>query len=169
MSSLNAKTIAQASLVLVIVLGTGFLIFKSVNQPVETVYVPEQIKDKLSDELIEILSTTSVFQEVDVIVGCTGPRYLERAEEVIGNFTVLDDWDSFQLFHAMLLPPQIVELASQSFVWRIDYNSEGSIILGSRELTSAGTLCSYQFAPPSGVYITGISVPTIHPLSSSMN
>jgi hypothetical protein len=110
------------------VLGTSFLLFANFNQPVETVYVPEQIKDKLSDDLIEILSSTSVDQEVDVIVGCTGPQYLERAEEIIGNFTVLDDWDSFQMFHAMLLPPQIVELANQSFVWRIDYNSYQIVI-----------------------------------------
>lgn len=129
MSSLNAKIIAQASLVLVIVLGSGFLIFAGISKPIDTVYIPEEIKDKLASDLIEILSTTPVDQEVDVIVGCTGPQYLERAEEVIGNFTVLNDWDSFQMFHAMLLPPQIVDLASQSFVWRIDYNS-AQIVIG---------------------------------------
>ena len=37
------------------------------------------------------------------------------------------------------------------------------------EFTSLGTLCSYQLSPPSGVYIIGISVPTIHPLFSSIN
>ncbi|MHA1928938.1 MAG: hypothetical protein ACTSV2_10235 [Candidatus Thorarchaeota archaeon] len=128
MSSLDAKIIAQASLVLVIVLGTGFLAFAGFTQPIDTVDIPEEILDKLASDLIEILSSTSVDQEVDVIVGCTESGYLERTLDVIGNFTLLKDWTNFMMFHAMLFPPQIVELASEDFVWRIDYNSENIVI-----------------------------------------
>ncbi|MHA1577903.1 MAG: hypothetical protein ACTSU3_11125 [Candidatus Thorarchaeota archaeon] len=128
MSSLNAKIIAQALVVLVIVLGTGFLAFIGFAQPIDTVDIPEEIKDKLASDLIEILSNTSVDQEVDVIVGCEEPGYIERTLDVIGNFTLLKDWTSFMMFHAMLFPQQIVDLASEDFVWRIDYNSEVSVI-----------------------------------------
>jgi hypothetical protein len=128
MSSLNAKIIAQASLVIVIVLGTGFLAFAGFTQPIDTVDIPESIKDKLGSDLIEILSSTSVDQEVDVIVVCAGPRYLERTLDVLGNYTLLKDWTNFMMFHAMLFPPQIVELASQTFVSRIDYNSQEIVV-----------------------------------------
>ena len=127
MSSLDTKIIAQASLVLVIVLGTGFLAFAGFTQPIDTVDIPEEILDKLASDLIEILSSTSVDQEVDVIVGCTEPGYLERTLDIIGNFTLLKDWTIFMMFHAMLFPPQIVELASEDFVWRIDYNSQAIV------------------------------------------
>ena len=128
MRSLNTKIIAQASLVLVIVVGTGFLVFAGLTQPIETVDIPEEIEDKLASNLIEILATTPIDQEVDVIVGCTEPGYLNLTQEVIGNFTLLKDWTGPMIFHAMLFPPQIVELASQDFVWRIDFNGEGNVL-----------------------------------------
>lgn len=116
------KVFAKVSLVLVLVLGPSFLIFVGINL-VDTVNSPDDIKDKLDEDLIEILFTTPVYQRVDVIVGCTEPGYIERAQDVIGYFTVLKDWNQVQMFRAMLFTLQILELASQDFVWRIDYNS----------------------------------------------
>ncbi len=122
MRPLNVKVFTKTSIVLVLVLGPSFLIFVGINL-IDTVDIPDDIKDKLDERLIEILFTTHGYQRVDVIVGCIGPGYLERAHEVIGYFTVLKDWNRVQMFRAMLFPLQIALLVSQDFVWRIDYNS----------------------------------------------
>lgn len=116
----------SVTIVMIVVLAASILLFVIQSQPITD--IPDDVRHKLTDSMIEMLSSTPADELIDSIVVCSGPNYLSRAQDAIGNFTVLHDWDSFRMFRAMLLPSQIIELARQSFVSLIDFNSEEAVI-----------------------------------------
>ncbi|MDF1540003.1 MAG: S8 family serine peptidase, partial [Candidatus Thorarchaeota archaeon] len=93
-----------------------------VNEP--SFYIPEVVRTKLGQDAMSML--TSEEREIDAIVTCerdTRMDYLGNAKQYIGNFDTTRNWNRFNMFRATLTADQVVNLAKQPFVTRIDNNT----------------------------------------------
>ncbi|MHA1960803.1 MAG: hypothetical protein ACW99U_11255, partial [Candidatus Thorarchaeota archaeon] len=118
----------SGTVVMIVVLGTGGLLQVTQNEPITD--IPDDARPKLTDSMIEVLLTTPLDELIDSFVECSEPDYVNKSWDAVGNFTVLSDWgDSLRKFRALLYPEQIIELARQSFVVLVDFNSDSLVFV----------------------------------------
>ena len=85
--------------------------------------VPDDVKNKLSQDLIERIQAGTFDTIHDCIIAC---RSIDDAYTVINtipNESVEQVWELLGGFHAFLTPDQIFRIARMDEVVRIDYNA----------------------------------------------
>ncbi|TET10425.1 MAG: hypothetical protein E3J86_05755 [Candidatus Thorarchaeota archaeon] len=85
--------------------------------------VPDDVKPKLGQDLIEIIQAGTLATVHDCIIAC---RSIDDAYIVIDSLpseSVEQVWELLGGFHAFLTPEQIFRIARMDEVIRIDYNA----------------------------------------------
>ena len=98
---------------------SGFFI-GSVNR----VSVPDDVRGKLGQDLIERIENGTIFTIHDCVIMCSSPEDTYTVVDTLPSESIVTIWDSIGGFHAFLTPDQIFSIARMDEVVRIDYNAE---------------------------------------------
>ncbi|MFW9832482.1 MAG: hypothetical protein ACFFEK_00655 [Candidatus Thorarchaeota archaeon] len=109
--------------IVILVVTSGLTLWLTTRVP-----VPEDVKQKLSEDLIDRIHSGSLNTKHDCIVACNTSEDMYNVIELLPSEAVEEIWESFGMFHAFLLPEQIFSLARMNEVVRIDYNTSGVAI-----------------------------------------
>lgn len=111
-----------ASVVALIVI-SGFTLWS-----VTHVAVPEDVEQKLGQELIEKIQNGTLFNIHDCVIMCSSTEDTFTVVDTLPSESVEDVWDTIGGFHAFLTPEQIFSIARMDEVVHIDYN--GIVTIG---------------------------------------
>lgn len=112
----SRKYIFLVSVISLVVL-SGFILW-----PFTHVSVPDDIKSKLGQELIERIQNGTLATTHDCIVVCSSTEDTHTVVDTLPSESVLDVWELLGGFHALLRPAHIFNIARMDEVIRIDYN-----------------------------------------------
>ena len=101
---------------------SGFLIFSA-----DRVSVPDDVREKMGQDLIERIETGTIFTIHDCVIMCSSPEDTYTVVDTLPSESIETIWGSIGGFHAFLTPDQIFSIARMDEVVRIDYNSVGTI------------------------------------------
>lgn len=90
--------------------------------------IPDDVKSKLGQGLIEVIQLGTMNTEHDCIIGCSSSEAMYTVIDSLQDDSVEKIWKSFGMFRAFLTPEQIFDVARMNEVIRIDYNSEEIVI-----------------------------------------
>jgi serine protease AprX len=88
--------------------------------------IQQEILAKLDPEIIEELSDSNIAHRVDAIVACSKdsyPNHIQLAQAAVRDISITKEWMGYPIFKANLTKSQVLQLAKQQFVTRIDNNS----------------------------------------------
>ena len=84
--------------------------------------VPDDVKPKLGQDLIERIQAGTLFTIHDCIILCSSTEDTYTVVDTLPSESVENVWESLGGFHAFLTPAQIFSIARMDEVVRIDYN-----------------------------------------------
>ncbi|MFX1482551.1 MAG: hypothetical protein ACFFCP_05100 [Promethearchaeota archaeon] len=90
--------------------------------------VPEDVKDKLGDDLIAHIQQGTWDSIHDCIIMCISTDDAYTVVSTLPSESVETIWDNLGGFHAFLTPEQIFSIARMNEVVRIDYNAVVTVI-----------------------------------------
>ena len=115
------KSILIVSVFSLLVL-SGFFVWA-----VSRVSVPDNVRGKLGQDLIERIEIGTIFTIHDCIIMCSSPEDTYTVVDTLPSESIETVWDSIGGFHAFLTSDQIFSIARMDEVVRIDYNAVMSI------------------------------------------
>ena len=95
---------------------------------VSRVSVPDDVKQKLGQELIERIQAGTWANIHDCVIMCRSPEDTYTVVDTLPSESVETVWESIGGFHAFLTPEQIFSIARMDEVVRIDYNAVEIVI-----------------------------------------
>ncbi|MHA1925848.1 MAG: hypothetical protein ACW974_08020 [Candidatus Thorarchaeota archaeon] len=111
------KSIIIVSVVSLLVL-SGFLVLS-----VYRASVPDDVRGKLGQDLIERIENGTIFTIHDCIIMCSSPEDTDTVVDTLPSESIETVWEYIGGFHAFLTPDQIFSIARMDEVVRIDYNA----------------------------------------------
>ena len=110
------KFILIVSIVSLLVL-SGFFVGS-----VSRVSVPDDVRGKLGQELIERIENGTIFTVHDCIIACSSIEDTYTVVDTLPSDSIETVWENLGAFHAFLTPDQIFSIAKMDEVLFIDYN-----------------------------------------------
>jgi hypothetical protein len=114
---LTRKYILIVSVFSLLVL-SGFFIWS-----ISRVSVPDDVRGKLGQDLIERIEIGTIFTIHDCVIACSSPEDTYTVVDALPSESIETVWENIGAFHAFLTPDQIFSIARMNEVVRIDYNS----------------------------------------------
>ncbi len=106
-----------------LILFSGFTLWS-----VTRVSVPDDVKQKLNQELIDRIQAGTWANIHDCVIMCSSTEDTFTVVDTLPSESVKDVWDSLGGFHAFLTPEQIFTIARMDEVVIIDYNAYEIVI-----------------------------------------
>ena len=94
---------------------------------VSRVSVPDDVRGKMGQDLIERIESGTIFTIHDCVIMCSSPDDTYTVVDTLPSESIETVWENIGGFHAFLTPDQIFSIARMDEVVRIDYNSVGTI------------------------------------------
>ena len=110
------KLILIVSVVSLLVL-SGFFVGS-----VSRVSVPDDVRGKMGQELIERIQNGTIFTIHDCIIACSSIEDTYVVVDTLPSESIETVWENIGAFHAFLTPDQIFSIARMDEVAFIDYN-----------------------------------------------
>ncbi len=89
---------------------------------ISRVSVPDDVRGKLGQELIERIENGTIFTVHECIIACSSVEDMHTVVDTLPSNSIETVWENIGAFHAFLTPDQIFSIARMNEVLFIDSN-----------------------------------------------